>query len=103
MPKQAQTFLQQGDDIVTVAEGQVPVFLSRDIASKQEIVSAVNFLRSGCPEVQIVYPYGDDFTPMHTLLQSLQRPGEVFDMRTSPIGQEKFGRTYQLLITRTRT
>ena len=47
--------ISQSPSFITVSQGQIPVILYRDYNQAQEIAArAVNFLRSGCPVVQVI-------------------------------------------------
>lgn len=60
MPELRQVqLLVQGD--VTIAEGGIPVILAPSHFDLEVMVKVVNFLRSGCPAVQIALPsFGGD-------------------------------------------
>lgn len=73
--KQELALLQQGRDIVTAAQDQVPVLVARSSEGFYEVPMAINFLRSGCPAVQIVYQY-NEFAKMENLMRALELPGE---------------------------
>ena len=75
------------DGIVTIAEGQVPVLRASSPDGQQDIPMAVNFLRSGCPAVQMVYINMKQFIDeVETLLHDLELPGEQFVLRRKLVG-----------------
>jgi hypothetical protein len=54
---QKQTMIQQGRDVVTVGQGQVPIIeVSDAINAERPFIMALNFVRSGAPAVQFLVP-----------------------------------------------
>jgi hypothetical protein len=81
--KQRQAHIQQSNQgIVTVSDGEVPVIHALTFDLVSEILMAVNFLRSGCPAVQIFYPYhmgeNENFQRAREILAALQLEKELF-------------------------
>jgi hypothetical protein len=82
----------QSGDHYTMPEGGVPVIYQFTNQPHQFAVVAVNFLRSGCPEVQVVVSPGvcndfdvvaDVIEPIEQLITTgLQLPSEVFEFET---------------------
>lgn len=71
-------------DAITILYGQVPVMeIESHIA--HNVVGAINFLRSGCPAVQIFDGiHGDNFDDydlqrLDEVLKQLEKPGEKFE------------------------
>ncbi|MBI3956939.1 MAG: hypothetical protein HY340_03020 [Candidatus Kerfeldbacteria bacterium] len=46
--------IQQGDNLITIPPGGIPVISYSDTTPSLLVAMAVNFLRSGCPAVQII-------------------------------------------------
>ncbi len=52
---QVVSLVSQSADFVTVSQGQIPVIIFAEWTQAQEVAAkAVNFLRSGCPVVQVI-------------------------------------------------
>lgn len=87
MPK-LQLLVQQGDSIVTVDSNSTPV-LSLEMGDSHLLAQhIVNFLRSGCPSVQVIHdsspPHEDKVEEILDVLHTLALPGEKFDSYCDP-------------------
>lgn len=107
--QQSQVQIQQGPGIVTVSPGEVPVIKTTSNKGLDELIMAMNFLRSGCPAVQLVSEYGgsqqwEATTKEHVGL--LQVAGEEITVeRGNPHakwGNPLGGDTYILVLTAKR-
>jgi hypothetical protein len=95
---------------VTIAQGEVPVLLSTATYMSYDVVAqTVNFLRSGCTQVQWLVDqdgldhhdnFADYTAKLRAALDNLQLPGEKFDF-TPTTGCLDRGDV--LLITRQKT
>ena len=88
----SQRLIQQGDGIITVSTGGVPILYSssRDVEG-DIVVMAVNFLRAGCPAVQLLLDttYAEEwYQPLEELLGKLALPKESFHCEVSPPNSE---------------
>ena len=75
----AQQLVQEGHGIITIASGETPVIDSESMSETAE--KTVNFLRSGCPQVQIIITKHDSsaYEKQHiATIKALALEGEVF-------------------------
>jgi hypothetical protein len=67
---------------VTILQGQVPVIIVQSHDGASEATMAVNFLRSGCPQIQLVLENGTEAPERQQriadLLLAIQLPTEMF-------------------------
>lgn len=79
MEKLKLQMIMQGDRIVSAFSNQIPVI--ELVLPKFAAVTAVNFLRCGCPHVQIVFDKFDvsGIKNFKEALRLLEIEGEVFD------------------------
>ena len=87
------TLLAQGEEIVTIESGQIPSIGFRDCNFALPCTWAVNFLRSGCPAVQMVQldsqksTWGNAEVNAQTIFDALQLGGEKFSFDNDESGR----------------
>ena len=66
--------------IITIIEGETPVIYATTEELTVYAPCVVNFLRCGCPQVQIYTPYKEEEVkkPLISVLRALQLNGEKF-------------------------
>lgn len=77
------------NQVATVKSGKVPIVRIKSKDGHEEAVMAINFLRAGCPEVQLVVDNGHEvvfgaYTKMKELMLRLQLPKERFWLLGKP-------------------
>lgn len=98
--KQEMRFLVQGQDQLTILQGQTPVipfdFTGSESNTVFPVAYAVNFLRSGCPSVQLLgtgeklkWEKAKGF--MKKQFEALKKPDEIFHC---DVNDESFVATY---------
>ena len=96
---QKQVLITQGADCVTIPEGGIPVIEITESSGQREVPWAVNFLRCGCPAVQMHYRF-TAYQEILDLFMDLQMPGE--ELAVSSHNHPDQANPYRILfITRT--
>ncbi len=91
---QKQVMLLQVDDHLSVPNHSIPLLESRRYLDRHQVLaSVVNFLRGGCPKVQVSWEYNNSQTwkidqkkdSMRTqrFLNQISQPGEYFHFDTN--------------------
>jgi hypothetical protein len=93
----------QGGGHVTIAQGETPVICAEEYSSAHTCM-AVNFLRSGCPIVQLllyeVHRHGETLDSVYILLERLQLEGEKFTTKVVKDEEESGALLSVVIITR---